>query len=119
MILKGNQRGGAKGLAVHLMKRENDHIEVHELRGFAAQNLMGALNEAYAVSRGTRCKQFLYSLSLNPPPRENVKTADFVAAIDRVKRSLVCPASPAPSCSTRKRAVAMPMPFGAVSTSRP
>ena len=85
MILKGNARGGAKNLALHLMKPENEHIEVFELRGFAAQNLMGALNEVYAISRGTRCKQFLYSLSLNPPPGEEVKTSDFIEAVERAE----------------------------------
>ena len=88
MILKGNQRGGAKDLALHLMKQENEHVEVHDIRGFASQNLMGALNEAYAISRGTRCKQFLYSLSLNPPPGEYVKIADFEAAIARIEEQL-------------------------------
>ena len=88
MILKGNQRGGAKDLALHLMKVENDHVEVYELRGFAAQTLMGALNEVYAVSRGTRCRQFLYSLSLNPPQTENVPTSDFVKAIEQVEKRL-------------------------------
>ena len=88
MILKGNQRGGAKDLALHLMKEENEHIELHELRGFASDDLMGALNEAYAVSRGTRCKKFLYSLSLNPPPQENVRTRDFETAIERVEEKL-------------------------------
>ena len=88
MILNGNQRGGAKDLALHLMKDENEHIEVHELRGFVSQNLMGALNEAYAVSRGTKCRQFLYSLSLNPPPNEKVTTVDFEEAIDRAESRL-------------------------------
>lgn len=88
MILKGNQRGGAKGLALHLMKDENEHIEVHELRGFASQDLMGALTEAYAVSRGTKCRQFLYSLSLSPPPQEKVAITDFEAAIDRAEQKL-------------------------------
>lgn len=88
MILKGNQRGGAKDLALHLMKNENEHVEVYELRGFASENLMGSLNEAYAISRGTRCKQFLFSLSLNPPPQENVKTEGFVSAIESVEKSL-------------------------------
>ena len=88
MILKGNQRGGAKDLALHLMKPENEHVELHELRGFAAQTLMGALNEAYAVSRGTRCKQFLYSLSLNPPKDESVSIADFENAIDQAEQRL-------------------------------
>jgi hypothetical protein len=78
MILVGNQRGGAKDLALHLLKDENEHVEIHEIRGFAAQNLMGALNEVYAISKATRCKQFLFSLSLNHPrmkmfPRKHLK----------------------------------------------
>ena len=35
MILNGNQRGGAKDLAIHLMKEENDHVELYELRGLS------------------------------------------------------------------------------------
>ncbi|MEO1046395.1 MAG: relaxase [Pseudomonadota bacterium] len=88
MILVGNSRGGARNLADHLMKKENDHVTVHELRGFASDNLHGCLNEAYAVSRGTKCKQFLYSLSLNPPPQEQVSTPDFESAIDRAEERL-------------------------------
>ncbi|MEM7224446.1 MAG: relaxase/mobilization nuclease domain-containing protein [Pseudomonadota bacterium] len=88
MILVGNQRGGSRDLALHLMKEENEHAEVYELRGFASQNLMGALNEAYAVSRGTRCTQFLYSLSLNPPEQEAVPTEAFEEAIDRAEQRL-------------------------------
>lgn len=38
MILVGNPRGGAKNLAQHLMKEENDHVTVHELRGFASDS---------------------------------------------------------------------------------
>jgi len=88
VILVGNQRGGASNLAGHLLKDENEHVEVHEIRGFASENLHGALNEAYAVSRGTKCKQFLFSLSLNPPPQENVKTEVFEAAIERIEEKL-------------------------------
>ena len=88
MILVGNQRGGAKDLAQHLLKRENEHVDVHELRGFVSGNLTGALNEAYAVSRATRCKQFLFSLSLNPPPDAQVSTQDFEQAIGKVEDKL-------------------------------
>lgn len=88
MILVGSQRGGARDLARHLMKDENEHIELHELRGFCANNLMDALSEAYAVSQGTRCRKFLYSLSLNPPPGEAVSTADFEAAIEKAEDRL-------------------------------
>lgn len=89
MILKGSQRGGGQQLAIHLMKTaDNEHVEVHELRGFLADDLQGALHEAYAVSRGTRAKQFLFSLSLNPPADARVSIREFEAAIDRVERKL-------------------------------
>lgn len=88
MILVGNQRGGAKELAIHLLKDENDHVEIHEIRGFAARDLRGAFNEAYAVSRGTHCRQYLYSCSLNPPATANVEIEDFVATIARIESEL-------------------------------
>lgn len=88
MILVGNQRGGAKDLADHLLKQENEHVEVHELRGFVADDLHGAFTETYAISRGTKCKQFLFSLSLNPPAGENVPTAEFEAAIEQAEAKL-------------------------------
>jgi hypothetical protein len=46
------------------------------------------LHEAYAVSRGTRAKQFLFSLSLNPPPNENVSVDAFEAAIKTIEQKL-------------------------------
>ena len=88
MILQGNQRGGASDLARHLLKAENEHVDVHELRGFVADDLKGALQEAYAISKGTQAKQFLYSLSLNPPANEQVSTPDFENAITRVEKQL-------------------------------
>ncbi len=88
MILDGNQRGGARELARHLMKPENEHIEVHEIRGFTADTVMGALREAEAVSRGTKCRQFLYSLSLSPPETESVPVGAFEKAIEQVETKL-------------------------------
>lgn len=88
MILVGNQRGGAKDLALHLLKEENERVEVHELRGFASDDLVSALRESYAISRGTRCKQHLYSLSLNPPKDAQVSEAEFRNAIDRAEERL-------------------------------
>lgn len=82
MILKGSQRGGAAQLAAHLLKtEENEHVEIHELSGFVADDLYGALNEIYAVSRGTKCQQFMFSVSLNPPETEMVPIEYFEKAI--------------------------------------
>lgn len=88
MILKGSQRAGGAQLGRHLMKAENEHVEVHEISGFAATDVLGAFNEAYAVSRGTKCRQFLFSLSLNPPETARVPVAAFEAAIARVEEKL-------------------------------
>ena len=88
MILKGSRRGGAKDLALHLMKDENDHVELLELRGFVAGDLMGALNETYAISKGTKCQKFMYSLSVNPPPGQTASTAAIVEAIEKAERVL-------------------------------
>ena len=89
MILKGSQRGGATQLALHLLKIEdNEHVELHEVRGFVAADLKGAMQEAYAVSRGTRCSQFLFSLSLNPPQTESVPVEAFEGAIAEIELKL-------------------------------
>ncbi|WP_149541208.1 relaxase/mobilization nuclease domain-containing protein [Siccirubricoccus phaeus] len=89
MILKGSQRRGGANLAVHLMRTdENEHVRVHELRGFVAEDLRGAFKEAEAVSRGTKCRQYLFSLSLSPPEAARVSVADFAAAIDRIEDRL-------------------------------
>lgn len=88
MILVGNQRGNAKNLALHLLKDENERVEVHDLRGFCSDNLVSALNESYAMSRATKCKQHLFSLSLNPPKGEDVSNQGFEDAISRVEKKL-------------------------------
>jgi hypothetical protein len=89
VILKGSQRAGGNQLAAHLLKTtENEHVQVHELRGFVSQDLKSAFQEAYAVSRGTRAKQFLFSLSLNPPAGEKVSTDTFEAAIEAIEDKL-------------------------------
>lgn len=89
MIIKASQRAGAKQLAQHLMKaRDNEHVELQELRGFAADDLRGALQEARAVSQGTRCRQYLFSASLNPPEDAQVSRRTFDEGIARVEKEL-------------------------------
>ena len=88
MILKASQRGGGMQLAVHLLKPENEHVELHEISGFVADDLAGAFKEVYAISKGTRCKQFLFSLSLNPPEMENVPVEAFEDVIARIEAKM-------------------------------
>ncbi len=89
MILKGSQRAGASALADHLMNdRDNDHVTVLEISGFVSDDLHGALSEAHAISKATRCKQFMFSLSLNPPKDHVASEQDFLDAADRAENAL-------------------------------
>lgn len=89
MILKGSQRSGARQLAAHLLNaRDNEHIEVHELRGFSADDLQGAFQEIDAASRGREPGSSSFPWSLNPPPREHVSIEAFEAAIESVEQKL-------------------------------
>jgi len=87
MILKGNQRAGGADLATHLMNEfDNDLVEVAEIRGTVAQDLHGAFGEYEAVAAGTRCKEPLYSLSINPSAP--ISRDQYRAAIDRIEQRL-------------------------------
>jgi len=89
MILKASQRGGGSQLAVHLLKtEENEHVEIHEVSGFSSDTPLDAFKEAYAISRGTKCRQFLFSLSLSPPEKESVPIAKFEQAISDIEEKM-------------------------------
>lgn len=89
MILKGSQRAGGQNLAAHLMRvDDNEHVRVHELRGFASDDLNGAFKEAEAISLGTKCRQYLFSLSLNPPADAHLPPEAFETAIGTIEQRL-------------------------------
>lgn len=89
MIIKASQRGGGAQLANHLMNiADNDHITVHEVRGFVANSLLGAFNEAHAISKATKAKQFLFSVSFNPPKDQDVGIETFLDAIEQAEEKL-------------------------------
>ena len=90
MIPKGNQRGGGRQLATHLLNQfDNDHVEVLDLRGAVAQDLHGAFHEWYAQSKATKCRKFLYSLSVNPDlAKYDLTREQYLDFIARTERSL-------------------------------
>lgn len=88
MIPKGNQRGGGRQLATHLMNAfDNERVEIADLRGAVAQDLHGAFQEWFAQSKATRCHKYLYSLSVNPDIAKYDLTReqhlDFIARTER------------------------------------
>lgn len=84
MILKASQRGGGKQLGQHLTRTDdNEHVEVHEITDFVSNDVVSAFKEAHACSQGTKCKQFLFSVSLNPPCPSSNKMEQIVFFIKR------------------------------------
>jgi hypothetical protein len=89
MILKAKERGNASQLAKYLMSmKDNEHVELHDLRGFVSDDLSSAFDEAEALAKGTKCKNHLFSMSLNPPQDKQVDRHVFEAAIDKIERKL-------------------------------
>ncbi len=89
MILKAKERGDGGQLARYLLAtRDNEHVELHELTGFVSEELIEAFHEADAIARGTRCKNYLFSMSLNPPEGAYVETEVFDRAADQIGKKL-------------------------------
>ena len=72
MIPFASQRGHGQDLATHLQNaQDNEYVELGDLRGAIADDLHGAFAEWEAqASAMTRCKNYLYSLSVNPDDRQ-------------------------------------------------
>jgi hypothetical protein len=88
MIPKGNQRGGGQQLATHLLNAfDNEQVEIADLRGSIAPDLHGAMAEWHAQSSATKCKKYLYSLSVNPDHRQGHASRqqylDFIARAEK------------------------------------
>lgn len=89
MILKAKERGDAGQLARYLLSmRDNEHVELHEVHGFSSDDLIEAFSEADAIACGTRCKNYLFSMSLNPPEDVAVSKVVFEETADQIEKKL-------------------------------
>lgn len=91
MIPKASQRGGGQDLATHLLNAcDNEYLEVAEVRGAVASDLHGAFGEWEAVAANlTRCRNYLYSLSVNPDLGQGELTREqYLDYLDRAERRL-------------------------------
>lgn len=87
MILKGNQRGNGADLATHLMNAfDNESVEVAQVHGAVADDLHGAFAEFEVISRGTRAKEYLYSVSISPP--QKLTREQYFEAIGMIEERL-------------------------------
>lgn len=91
MIPFASQRGGGQDLATHLMNAyDNEVTELAHLRGAIASDLHGAFKEWQVQAEDlTRCEKYLYSLSINPDPRQGPLTREqYMDYIARTEASL-------------------------------
>ena len=91
MIPFASQRGGGQDLATHLMNAyDNEVTELAYLRGAIAPDLHGAFKEWQMQAEDlTRCEKYLYSLSINPDPRQGPLTRDqYMDYIARTEEAL-------------------------------
>lgn len=87
MIPKASQRAGGQQLATHLLNAiDNERVELLALRGAVARDLHGAFAEWEAASTATKCRKYLYSLSINPDPQQRKlsrqEMADFIRRVE-------------------------------------
>lgn len=77
MITKGKSTTG-RSLAAHLMKPENERVEVLGIRGAALEDLREAIDDWRDYAKGTNCDKPIYHAQLNPDrdlSREEWETA--------------------------------------------
>lgn len=89
MINKGTSCAGAFRLAKHVTRRDtNERVEVKEVRGVVAEDLLGALREMEAVACGARTTKPFYHASINTRSDERLTDEQRAHAIDKLEESL-------------------------------
>lgn len=89
MVIKGTSCAGARRIAAHLScTQTNERNVLHELRGVAAEDLLGALREMEVVAAATRCKKPFYHASINTPAHEQLTDVERALAVERLEAAL-------------------------------
>ncbi len=89
MIIKGTSCAGAKRLAAHLTRTDtNERAEVKDIRGVAAEDLLGALREMESVAAGARTTKPFYHGSINTREDERLTDEQRMYAIDKLEAAL-------------------------------
>jgi len=91
MIPFGSQRASGQELATHLLNaQDNELVEIAALRGTEFDDLHGAFAQWREQARSlTRCRKYLYSLSINPDPaQEPLTRAQYEDYIARAEERL-------------------------------
>lgn len=91
MVINGQAVKGAKRLANHLMKDENEKVSVLEITGTAVNdNLHEALRDMEALGRLTKSQtgKVLYHANINPRAKEQLTPEQYIEAADKLMEKL-------------------------------
>jgi hypothetical protein len=90
MILTGSQHDSAQELATQLLGADNNRrVEILDLRGSSTPDLKGAFAEWYAQSKRTKCRKYLYSLSIVPHSSQgDISHTQYYDLIERIEKKL-------------------------------
>lgn len=89
MIINGGSRSNGGWFAQHLLNtKDNDRVEVMDIRGLAADQVGAAFQEMQAVASGTKCTNYFYHANLNPRDTEHLTAAEWVLAVERLESNL-------------------------------
>ncbi|ODS22907.1 hypothetical protein AB835_11690 [Candidatus Endobugula sertula] len=91
MICFASQRGFGQDLATHLLnEHDNEVMEFAQLRGSVTDDLHGAFAEWQLQAETlTRCKNYLYSVSINPDHSQGEFTREhYMTFIERMEDKL-------------------------------
>ncbi|MGO8868136.1 MAG: relaxase/mobilization nuclease domain-containing protein [Alphaproteobacteria bacterium] len=89
MIIKGKSRTGPEVLGPYLENAEkNERVNVLEIKGTVAEDLIGALIEMDAYAEGTRCEKPLYHGIISPEPPYRLTREQCMEAVDALEAKL-------------------------------
>jgi hypothetical protein len=88
MIIKGKSRGRPASLAAHLTSAKNERVELAEVRGLLAGDLLGALREMEVTASGSKCSKFMYHANIDPDARYAMTPEQWGEAVDALEKNL-------------------------------
>ncbi len=89
MIISGGSRTNWRYFAKHLTNaKDNDRVDVVELRGVAADSVFEAFREMHEIARFTRCDNFFYHADINPREGDSMTREQAVIAADALQKNL-------------------------------
>jgi MobA/VirD2-like, nuclease domain len=89
MIISGGSRTNWRYFARHLTNaKDNDRVEVVELRGLGADSVFEGFREMHEIARFTRCGNFFYHADINPREDDPMTREQAVIAADWLQKNL-------------------------------